>query len=97
MLRHAVAHMALEAVAGMRGADLASSARSRVTLATMEAAAIDEHERVAADHGLAIAWHIDAVAAIDEDEPRPDRQRRDRARQRPERGLQDIVAVDARR
>src|SRR5215469_9701514 len=57
--------------------------RSRVTLATTEAAAIE------AD--------IDAVAAINEYELGLDRQARYRARERPQRCPQDVVAVDAPR
>ena len=70
--------------------------RSRVTLATIEAAAIDSTSASPRDHRLAVAAAVDAVAAVDEHELRPHRQRRDRARQRPQRGAQDVVAVDAR-
>ena len=83
MLGHAIAHMALEAVAGMRGADLLHQPVAR-DLGDDRGRGDRRHERVAADHGLAIARHIDAVAAVDEDELRADRKRRDRARQRPE-------------
>ena len=47
------------------------------------------------DYRLAIAAGIDLVAAVDEDEPRPHRQRRDRARQCPQRRLPDVIAIDA--
>ena len=95
MLRHAIAHMALEAVARMRGADLRHQAVAR-HLGDDRGRGDRRDQRVAADHRLAIAGHVDAIAAVDEDEMRADRKRGDRARQRPERGLQDIVAVDAR-
>ena len=43
-------------------------------------------QAVAADHRLAVAAGVDAVAAVDKDEARPDRQRGDGAAQRPQRG-----------
>ena len=95
MLRHRIAHMALEAVAGMRGADLLHQPVAR-HLGDDRRRGDRRDQRVAADHGLAIAGHVDAIAAIDEDEMRADRKGGHRARQRPERRPQDIVAVDAR-
>ena len=94
MLGHAVAHMALEAVAGMGGADLHHQAVAH-HLGDDRCGGDGEHEGIPRDHRLAIAAGIDLVAAVDEDEPRPHRQRRDRARQCPQRRLPDVVAIDA--
>ena len=69
--------------------------RSRVTLATMEAAAIEVTSASPEITASQSQPTVDAVAAVDEHELGPHRQRLDRARQRPERGAQDVVAVDA--
>ena len=95
MLGHAVAHVALEAVAGMGQAQPPHQPVAR-HLGDDRGGGDRGDDGVAADHRLAVAAGLDAVAAVDEDEPRLDRQRRDRARQRPQRGAQDVVAVDAR-
>ena len=70
--------------------------RSRVTLATIEAAAIESTRASPPITASQSQPHLDAVAPVDEDEPGPHRQRRDRPRQRPQRSLQDVVAVDPR-
>ncbi len=93
VLRHAVAHVALEAVARMREAhphhqpvagDLGDDRGRRDR----------RHQRIAGDHRLAVAAAVDTVAAVDEHELGPDRQRPHRASERPQRCAQDIVAVD---
>src|SRR5262249_50759501 len=50
---------------------------------------------IAANHGLAVAAGIDAVASVDEHELRPNRQACDGTRERPQRRSQDIVSVNA--
>ena len=95
MLRHRIAHVALEAVAGMGGADLHHQPVAG-DLGDDRGRRDRQHQRVARNHRLAVAGHLDAVAAVDIDELRPAGQGGDRLRQRPQRGLQDIVAVDAR-
>ena len=95
MLRHAVAHVALEAVAGMRRAEPHHQPVAR-DLGDDRGGGNRQHQRVAGDDRLAVAAGVDPVAAVDEHQLGPHRQRPHRARQRPERGLQDIVAVDAR-
>jgi hypothetical protein len=96
MFGHAVALVLLEAVAGMRGAEARHQPVAR-DLGDDRRRRDRGDQPVAADHRLAVAAAVDAVAAVDEHEARPDRQRRHRARQRPQRGAQDVVAVDARR
>ena len=70
--------------------------RSRVTLATIEAAAI---EATMASPWIT-AWQSQPTSMRSRPSTntslRPHRQRRHRARQRPQRGAQDVVAVDAR-
>src|ERR1700683_5314790 len=69
MLGHAVTHMALETVTWMGGAETSHQAvaghfgddRSRRNR---------RDQTVAADHGLAVAAGLDAVAAVDEHEAR---------------------------
>ena len=82
MLGHAVAHMALETVAGMRGAETSHEPVAR-DFGDDRGGGNRSHKPVAADHRLAVASHIDPVAAVDKDEPRLDRQRCHRARQCP--------------
>src|SRR5262245_28512141 len=93
---YAVAHVTLEAIARMSGAepgheaiahDLGDDGRGRDR----------QHQRVAVDDRLAVATGIDLVDAVDEHEFGPDRQGAHRARQRPERRSADIVTVDPRR
>ena len=94
MLRHGIAHMALEAVAGMRQAE-ATHQPVAGHLGDDRGRRHRQQQRVAGHHRLAIAAAIDLHVAVDENELRPHRQRPHRARQRPERGAQDVVAVDA--
>ena len=96
MLRHGVALVLLEAVAR---AILCQRAHQTVTrdLGDDRGRRDREHQTVAADHGIAVAWRIELVAAIDEHMFRQFRQRMNRTRQRPQRGAQDIVAIDSRR
>ncbi len=63
----------------------------------MDAAAIDTHKAIAADHRLAIAGRVQAVAAVDKDMFRHFGKRMHRPRQRPQRCAEDIVAIDPRR
>ena len=95
MLRHAVAHMPLETVAGMCCAETYHQPVPR-HLCDDRGRRDRHHQCVAGDHRLTVAADIDLVAAVDEDESRPHRQRPHRVSQRPKRCLQDIVAVDAR-
>ena len=69
MLGHAVAHVALKAVAGMGGAEAGHQAVAR-HLGDDRGGGDRGHEAVAADHRLAIAAGIDAVAAVDKDKAR---------------------------
>ncbi len=96
MLRHAVAHVALEPVARMGGAEPRHEPIAG-HLGDDRGRRDRGDKAVAADHGLAFAGDVDPVAAVDEHELRLDRQCRDRARQRPERGVADVVAVDPAR
>gem|GEM_PF-6658163 len=96
MLRHRIAHVALEPVARMRGAQAAHQAVAR-DLGNDRGRGDREHQRVAADHRAALAIDIDAVDAVDEHEPGQYGKRLDGARQRPERRAADIVGLDARR
>src|SRR4051812_44201746 len=84
MLGYAVTHVALEAVAGM--------CQSQPPHQTIARYLGDDRRRrdggddgIATDDRLAIATSLDPVAAVDEDQQRPHRQRRHRARQRPQR------------
>ena len=95
MLRHAIAHVALEAVAGMGSAEPHHQPVAG-DLGDDRGGGDREHQRVAATSPPRSRSRSRSVAAVDEDELRPHRQRLDRARQRPERGAQDVVAVDAR-
>ena len=69
MLGDAVAHMALEAVAGMRGAEADHQAVAG-HLGDDRGGRDRGDKAVAADHCLAVAAGVDAVAAVDEDEAR---------------------------
>src|SRR5476649_386024 len=94
MLRHAIALVALEAVAGVHRADACHQPVAR-DLGDDRGCGNGEQERVAADDSAALAVDVDAVAAIDENELGFYRKRRYRTRERPERSLPDIVAIDA--
>ena len=94
MLGHGIAHVALEAVAGMRQAE-APHQPVAGHLGDDRGRRHRQHQRVARHHRLAVAAAIDLHVAVDENELRPYRQRPHRARQRPQRGAQDVVAVDA--
>ena len=96
MFRHAVALVLLEAVTR---AVLRQRAHQPVArhLGDDRRRRDRHHQTVAADHGLAFAGRVDPVATIDKDVPRQLRQRLHRAGQRPQRGAQDIVAIDSRR
>ena len=67
MLRHAVAHVALEAVAGMRERQPHHQPVAR-DLGDDRGRRDRRHQRVAGDHRLAVAAAVDAVAAVDEHE-----------------------------
>ena len=82
MLGHAVAHVALEAVAGMRETEPRHQPVAR-DLGDDGGRRDRQDQRVARDHRRAFAAAIDLLVAVDEDELRPDRQRLDRARQAP--------------
>src|SRR5437762_3123456 len=64
MFRHAIAHMPFEAIARMRGAE-AGHQPVAGDLGDDRGGSDRDNEPVAADHRLAIAAGIDAVAAID--------------------------------
>ena len=93
MLGHAIAHVALEAVAGM-GQPEPRHQPVAGDLGDDRGRRDRGDEPVAADHRLAIAGNRDAIAAVDEDQARPGRQRAHRARQRPQRSLANVVAID---
>ena len=65
-----IAHVALEAVARMRGAEPQPISRSRVTLATIEAAAIESTSASPLITALHSQSTVDAVDAVDEHELR---------------------------
>ena len=94
MLRHGIAHMALEAVAGMRQAEPAHQPVAG-DLGDDRGRRHRQHQRVAGHHRLAVAAAIDLDMCRRRRRAAAHRQRLDRARQRPQRGAQDIVAVDA--
>ena len=96
MLGHAVALVGLETVARAILRQLAHQAVAR-DLGDDRGRRDRHHQPVAADHGVAVASRIEPVAAVDEHMLRHFRQRMHRARQRPQRGAQDIVAIDPRR
>src|SRR5262245_11776122 len=96
MLGHAVALVMLEAVAGIEQTQPRHEPVAR-DFGDDGGGSDRGHDGVAADHGLAVAAGIDAVAAVNEHELGLDRQARDRARERPQRRPQDVVAVDAPR
>src|SRR5262245_64837539 len=77
MLRHAVAHMALEPVARMCEAELRHQPVAR-DLGDDGSSRYGQHQGIAADHRLAFAVDLDAVAAIHEHELRFPWKRRDR-------------------
>src|SRR5262245_51127813 len=95
MLGHAVALVMLEAIAGIEEAQPGHQAVAR-DLGDDRGGGDRGDDGVAADHGLAIAAGVDPVAAVHEYKPWLDRQRRHRPRERPQRGTQDVVAIDAR-
>ena len=69
---------------------------SRVTLATMEAAAIDRH--FASPLTIARLAHVEPgrhLVAVDEDQPGRALELSHRVGHRPQRGIQDVFAVDA--
>ena len=96
MFRHGVALVVFEAVARAIQRQCAHQAVARHL--GDDRGGGDRHDNaVAADHRIAVARGVDLVAAVDEHMFRHLGQRTDRARQRPERGAQDIVAIDPRR
>ena len=96
MFRHRVALVAFEAVARAIQRQRAHQAVAR-HLGDDRCRRDRHHDAVAADHRVAVAGRVDPVAAVDEDMLRHLGQRAHGARQRPERGAQDIVAIDSRR
>ena len=87
--------LALEAVAGVRQAEPRHQPVAR-DLGDDRGGGDRGDQRIAGHHRLAVAAAVDLLVAVDEHQLRPARQRLDRARQRPQRGAQDVVAVDAR-
>ncbi len=96
MFRHGVALVVFEAVARAIQRQRAHQAVAR-HLGDDRGGGDRHHDAVAADHRIAVAGRVDLVAAVDEHMLRHLGQCTDRARQRPERGAQDIVAIDPRR
>ena len=96
MFRHGIALVGLETVARAIQRQRAHQPVAR-HLGDDRGRRDRHHDAVAADHGVAVAGRVDPVAAVDEDMLRHFRQRLHGARQRPERGAQDIVAIDPRR
>ena len=64
MLRHRIAHVTLEAVAGIGGADLHHQPGAR-DLGDNRCGSDRKHQRIARDYRLAIAGNFDAIAAVD--------------------------------
>src|SRR5262249_20735613 len=96
MLGHAVALVMLEAVAGIEQAQSRHEPVAR-DFGDDGGGGDRGHDGISADHSLAVAAAIDAVAAVDEHELRLDPKASDGARERPQRRPQDVVAVDAPR
>src|SRR6185295_893316 len=96
MFRDAVALVALEPVSRMHRADAGHQAVAH-DFGDDRSGGDRGNERIAGDHGLAIAAAIDAVATVDKDELGRRWQSLDGPGQRPQRGAQNVVAVDARR
>src|SRR6266508_3426437 len=94
MRGHAVALVVLEAVAGIEQSQACHQPVAR-DLGNNGGRGDRGEDSVAAYHGLAVAADLDAVAAVDEHELRPDRQACDGARERPQRCPQNVVAIDA--
>jgi hypothetical protein len=69
MLRHAVAHMPLEAITGMRRAETRHQPVARY-LGNNLSRGDRRNKTVAADHGLAVAASIDPITAIDKHQSR---------------------------
>ena len=67
MFGHAIAHVPFEAIAGMGGPEAGHQPVAR-HLGDDRCRRDRGDEPVAADHGLAVATGIDAIAAIDEDQ-----------------------------
>src|SRR5262249_53448849 len=82
MLGHAVTLVLLETVAGIEQSQPRHEPIAR-DLGHDRGSGDRGQDRIAADHGFAVAAGIDAVAAIDEHELRLDRQACDGARERP--------------
>ena len=82
MLGYAVALVALEAVTGIEHSQSGHQPVAR-DLGDDRGGGYRGDDGVAADHGLAVAGGIDAIATIHEHQLRLHRQRRDRACQRP--------------
>ena len=87
-----IAHMLLEAVARMGGAQPHHEPVAR-HLGHDRSRRDRQHESVSADHRLAVAACVDAVAPIHVHKLRAHRQSRHRPRQCPQRGAQDVVAA----
>src|SRR5580704_19328464 len=83
-LRHAIAHVAFEAVTGMGGAEARHQPVAR-NFGDDRRRGDRSDETVAADDGLAVAAGIDAVATVDEDKTRFYRQSGNGASERPQR------------
>src|SRR6266545_1107699 len=96
MLRHGVTHVALEAIARMNQCEARHQPVARY-LGNDRCRRDRGHNGVATDNCLTVAATVDTVTTIDEDELRAHRQCYHGPRQRPQRGAQDVVAVDPRR
>jgi len=94
MLRHAVTHVPLKTVARKGKPEPHHQPVAR-HLGDDRSRRDRQHKRISRHHRYAIATTVDLLISIDEDQFRQNRKRLDRARQRPKRSAQDIVAVDA--
>src|SRR5215470_532536 len=96
MFRYRVAHVALEAIARMNLRQAHHKPVARY-LGDDRCGRNRGYDGVAADNRLAVAATVNAVTTVDEYELRAHWQRDHSPRQRPQRGAQDVVAVDSRR
>src|SRR5262249_31758434 len=94
MLWHAVTHMPFKTVAGVSQAEPGHEPVAR-DFRYDRRRRNRHHQRIARYDGFAIATTIDLLVSVDKDQFRLHRQRPDRSGERPERGAQNIIAVNA--
>src|SRR5262245_9422779 len=96
MFRHGITHVTLETVARM---NLGEARHQPVTryLGNDRRRRYRGNNGIAADNRLAVAVTVDTITTIHENELRTHRQSEHRACQRPQRGTQNVIAVDPSR